>query len=313
MHKRLAILLICYTPFAHANELSVHIGNEPQILHASLLLPEQLKTKVPVVLIIAGSGPTDRNGNSKSLAGENNSLKMLAEGLSEAGYATLRFDKRGIGQSAGAGFKEREMRFSHYVQDAASWIAYLKADVRFSKVVVLGHSEGALIGLLAAKAGKADAYISLAGPARPAAAILRTQLEDKLPSELAQQNEIILQKLEQGEETDKIPAALQSLYRPSVQPYLISWFKFNPAAELKQLNLPTLIIQGTTDIQVATNEANALHQAQAHAEIALISGMNHILKLVPADQSLQLASYSDPKLPLAPELIKKLTEFLVKL
>src|SRR6266542_3700429 len=135
------------------------------------------RTPVPVALIIAGSGPTDRNGNSPALPGTNNSLKMLAEGLADRGIASLRYDKRGIAASRPAATAEQDLRFTNYIDDAVAWIRKLREDPRFSTVTLVGHSEGSLIGMVAAKDGGADAFVSLEGAGRKAADIITEQLE----------------------------------------------------------------------------------------------------------------------------------------
>lgn len=280
-----------------------------QRLHGSLLRPA-LAHKPLVVLIIAGSGPTDRDGNSAGLPGRNDSLKLLAQGLAQAGIASLRYDKRGVGASAAAMTTEAELRFEHYADDATAWVELLARDTRFSGLAIIGHSEGATLGLLAAQRGKAKAYVSLAGPGRPAAEALRAQLQGKLPSALIERNEQILQALQRGETVADVPPPLAALYRPSVQPYLISWLRVDPAHEIARLTIPVAVVQGTTDIQVAVDDAKRLAAARPGSALHLIEGMNHVLKAVPADSSRQRASYSDPSLPLAPELLKPLALFL---
>jgi alpha-beta hydrolase superfamily lysophospholipase len=266
--------------------------------------------KVPAVLIVAGSGPTDRDGNSAMLPGRNDSLRMLAETLAQAGFASVRYDKRGIGASRAAAPDESALRFDTYVDDAAAWIARLKADPRFSAVAVIGHSEGALIGMLAAERAGAAAYVSLAGVADGPGAVLRKQFAGKLPPPLAADNERILASLEQGRLAAEVPPALMALYRPAIQPYMISWMKYLPAAHIAALRMPVLIVQGTTDIQVDAGQAQALKAARPAAELVLIDGMNHVLKEVPANAANPLASYPDPSLPLHPQLMPAIAGFL---
>jgi pimeloyl-ACP methyl ester carboxylesterase len=268
--------------------------------------------KAPVVLIIAGSGPTDRDGNSPGFPGPNNSLRMVAEALAQAGIASVRYDKRGIGASRAAMLEESQLRFDHYVDDAAAWVAKLKADQRFTSVAVIGHSEGALIGMLAAERGGASAYVSLAGAAEGPGAILRKQLAGKLPPPLASDNERILASLEQGKPAAEVPPALAAFYRPSIQPYLISWMKYAPARHLAALRMPVLIVQGTTDIQVGVEQAQALKAARPDATLVIIPGMNHVLKAVATDAPNPLASYGDPSLALHPQLMPAVVEFLRK-
>jgi pimeloyl-ACP methyl ester carboxylesterase len=278
-------------------------------VQGTLLVPLPLGC-TPAALIIAGSGPTDRDGNSKLLPGANNSLKLLAQALAEAGIASVRYDKRGIAASARAGADESQLRFETYTGDAAAWVRQLKLEGRYSSVTVIGHSEGSLIGMVAARAAGADGFISLSGPAERASALLRRQLDPKLPPELAQANDKILAALERGRRPAKLPPQLQAIYRPSVQPYMASWFKYVPAREFARLNMPLLIAQGTTDIQVDVKQAELLKQANPAARLLLVDGMNHVLKQVPADPRQQTASYSNPALPLAPVLAGAVTEFI---
>jgi uncharacterized protein len=279
-------------------------------IHGTLLVPPSSGGRVPVTLIVAGSGPTDRDGNSAGLPGKNDSLEMLAEGLAANGIASLRYDKRGIGESGGAARSEGDLRFEHYVEDAAAWIRQLRADPRFSTITVIGHSEGSLIGMLAAMAAGADRFVTLAGPGRSAPEVLREQLRPQLPPELWEESERVLGRLVAGETVSDPPAALTMLYRPSVQPYLISWFRHDPSKAIATLEIPVLVVQGTTDIQVPVTDAHALHGAARAGELAIIDGMNHVLKMVDDDRARQIASYSDPSLPIAAELVDRIVGFI---
>jgi pimeloyl-ACP methyl ester carboxylesterase len=276
-------------------------------IHGTLLLPADMSKPVPVVLLIAGSGPTDRDGNNPAM--HNDALKMLATDFAMNGIASLRYDKRGIGQSAEGMTKESDLRFDNYVDDAVAWCNQLH-QARFSGVVIAGHSEGSLIGMIAAKKCGAAGFISLEGAGFPAADILRTQLKTKLPEDLAAKSEAILKSLEAGKTVDDTPPQLAMLYRPSVQPYLISWFKYDPAKEIAALKIPVLIVQGTTDIQVTVDDAKRLAAANPRAKLVIIEGMNHILKMVSGDLKTQLPSYNDPKLQVSEKLTPALVQFV---
>jgi len=279
------------------------------VIHGTLLVPAN-KNNIPLVILIAGSGPTDRDGNTGPL--KNNSLKMLARELANNGIATLRYDKRGIAASKDAGKAEKNLRFEDYITDAAAWVTQFRADKRFSKIIIAGHSEGSLIGMIAANNAKADAYISLAGIGQPASKTLKTQFQSQSFG-ISQVVDPIIDSLAMGMTVKKVPPALTAVFRPSVQPYLISWFKYDPAAEIKKLTIPTLIIQGINDIQVSTDDAKTLAAAQPKATLVLIDGMNHIFKPAPADRGQNFATYKDPALPLTPELVPKVTSFIQNL
>jgi fermentation-respiration switch protein FrsA (DUF1100 family) len=164
--------------------------------------------------------------------------------------------------------------------------------------------------MLAAQRAPADAFVSIAGVARRASEVLRDQLRPQLPPDLWQESERILAALEAGRMADSVPAPLLALYRPSVQPYLISWFRYTPTEEITRVPGPVLIAQGTTDIQVDVAEAENLKRARVDAELLIVAGMNHVLKLVPADALAQQASYSDPSLPVSPELLERTARFV---
>lgn len=276
-------------------------------LHGMFLLPNATSPP-PVALIIAGSGPTDRDGNSAMLPGPNNSLKLLAEGLADHGIASLRYDKRGIGASAAAGQTESDLRFETYVDDAAQWVAKLRADKRFSRVVIIGHSEGSLIGILAAQRGGVDRVVSIAGPGRPAAETISAQIEPRLPPELLKTSKDIIKSLSAGKTVAEVPPSLAPLFRPSVQPYLISWFRYDPLREVEKLKIPVLVVQGNTDAQVSIGDARRL--AGKDRRLLIINGMNHVLKHVPADEAQQMKSYGDPSLLVEPSLVRATALFV---
>jgi pimeloyl-ACP methyl ester carboxylesterase len=278
----------------------------------TLLMPPQAFGQIPVALIIAGSGPTDRDGNSPALPGKNNMYRLLAEALAAQGIASVRYDKRGLPSSMIANLKEADLRFEHFVNDASAWITRLRNDARFSKVAVIGHSEGSLIGMLAARAARADAFVSVAGIGRRASDVLRDQLRPQLssPPELWKASETILAAVEAGRTSEPVPPVLASLYRIQIQPYLISWFAYTPSVEFARLAAPSLIIQGTTDLQVTVAEAEVLKAARPDATLRIIDGMNHVLKAAPLDRVANIATYTDPAPPLVAELPAAIAPFI---
>lgn len=264
----------------------------------------------PVVLIHPGSGPTDRDGNQAAM--KNDSLKQLGRALAAEGIACLRIDKRGVGASAKGLAKEEDATLDLYAADAAAWVKLLRGDKRFTKVGVIGHSEGSLIGTVAGRAVKLDAFVSLCGPGRRLSDVLRAQLKPKLPPDLAEKSEAILKSLEAGKPVDDVPEKLTSLYRKSVQPFLISVLKYDPAAELGKLDCPVLIVSGTNDLQVPPSEGEVLAAAAKGAKRVVLTNMSHVLK--ETDKTALVAQaltvYVDPKYPLHPKLAGELAGFL---
>jgi uncharacterized protein len=294
---------------ADAKDEMVTLDTPTGKLAGTLVLPASTG-KIPVALIIAGSGPTDRDCNSAQGNLHTDAYKMLAHALADAGVASLRYDKRGVGASIAAAGREEDMTVDIEAGDAAAWASKLKADPRFGPLIVIGHSEGSLLGMVAAQRNKAAAFISIAGAGERASDILRKQLIGKLPPPLVAENERILSTLERGEVPANVPQALATIYRPSVMPYLISWFRYSPTQNIQSLEMPVLIVQGDNDLQVHVEQANPLKAARPDATLTVIPGMNHILKIVPADPQQNMASYANPALPLAPQLVTTIDQFL---
>ncbi|MGD8548924.1 MAG: alpha/beta hydrolase [Desulfobacterales bacterium] len=280
------------------------------MLHGTIEIPSG-EVPCPVALIISGSGPTDRDGNNPLMGGKNNSLKLLAEALASNGIASVRYDKRGIGESAQAMTKEEDLRFETYIEDAVVWGKELQKNKQFSQVAIIGHSEGSLIGLVACQKMNADAFVSIAGAGIPASNLFLSQLKLKLPKDLFENAETIIDQLNLGKAADPVPPTLNALFRKSVQPYLISWFRYNPAKEVSKLKIPILIVHGSTDIQMDIDNANVLAKSNGLAKQTTINGMNHILKKVSDNLQEQISSYGDPSLPIAEELVEEITTFMM--
>jgi hypothetical protein len=300
-------LFTTFSSFAASREKIVSIETGTGKLEGTLLTGD-LKSSKTVALIIAGSGPTNRDGNNPTMI--NNSLKMLADELAKVGISSLRYDKRGIGKSKSAGLEEINLRFDNYINDANSWIEYLNNLSSFNKVVVIGHSEGSLIGMVASQKENVDKFISIAGAGQPIDQTIREQLKAQPPIVL-EQSTPILDQLLQGKTVANVPAFLNSLFRPSVQPYMISWFKYDPQKEISKLKKPVLIVQGSTDIQVSSQDADKLAAANKNADKVVIQKMNHIFKEAVLDRQANFQTYNQPELPIKPELVKAIGEFVL--
>jgi pimeloyl-ACP methyl ester carboxylesterase len=286
-------------------EQKVSIGG----LAASYVRPED-SPRVPLAVIIAGSGPTDRDGNGVPGL-QTDSYKLLAYALAELGIATVRYDKRGIGGSVDLVRSEDQLTIDVYAKDAAAVAAWGRLQTGIASVVLVGHSEGGVLALLAARQTAAKAVVLLATPGRPLGAVLRDQLErPALPAELRAEALTIIAALERGEQVKTMRTDLEPLFRPSVQPFLRSWIRTDPAELLRGLVVPVLVIGGGRDIQVGRADFDALTAARANIKGHWYPHMGHTLKLVGEDAQSQGRAYMDRKIVLAEGLAEWVAAFI---
>lgn len=308
--KRLFLLMTALLFAASvAAEEPMMLRAEKCDLYGTLAVPESGSRTV--ALIIAGSGATDRDGNNRAAGLITDCYKQLSDSLVANGYAALRYDKRAIAASASPEITEAELSFDDYINDAVAWADFLAADERFDRVVLIGHSEGSLIALAAAKrTDKVAAVVSLAGAGEPIDQTLRRQLAAQ-PEPYKSECYRIIDELKAGRMVEEVPAELAALFRKSVQPFLISEMRYNPADEARTLSVPLLIVQGTTDIQVETADAARLFMAQRMARMVMIDEMNHVLKLCSTtNPQQQMVTYMNPSLPIAAKLVRAVVDFM---
>ncbi len=286
------------------------LASEPSALYGTLLTPD---TSVRAsAVIIAGSGPTDRDGDSP-LGVRGGVLRQLAEGLARDGIASARYDKRGIAASRAAGLEEASLRFDDLVSDARNWAEETRMRTSQPCVWLIGHSEGALIAQLAAVDNPTVCGLVLISPVGQRAAVqIREQLEAGLPEPLKAQALTALSELEAGRTTDSAPPALAALFRPSVQPYLISYINRDPLALATAWSGPMLLVHGSHDIQVPPYNTEYLQAAQPAAESLIVQGANHILRQAPVDRAANVATYSDASLPLDPTITETVSAFILR-
>ncbi len=270
-----------------------------------LMIPEST-AKMPVALIIAGSGMTDMNGNSNGGV-FTNSYKYLAEALRENGIASLRYNKRSIGYIG----QEEGISFDDFVDDAKGLTDLLLNDNRFSDVYVIGHSQGALIAELVAIEKEIEKLVLLAGVGRPIDDIILEQVEGQLEATDVEVLKDVFEKNKMGEVVE-VPDSLTSIARVSVQPFLMSWMKYDPVKVMSTIAQPTLIVSGDVDIQVPLKDATLLLAASDQAELVVITGMNHILKETTSDREENIKTYQNINLPLHSGLVDALIEFLIE-
>jgi pimeloyl-ACP methyl ester carboxylesterase len=277
----------------------------------SLVTPKNISGKIPVVLIIADAGPIDRDGNNPKAGIAGNTYKLLANGLGKSGIATLRYDKRFAGSSVTT-VKESQLSMEDYGDDAVSLINMLNDDPRFSKIILFGHGEGTLVAMMATLDEPIKGLISAEGPGEPADKMLTDQMKSKTEF-IAGEFKAILDSLRKGKTTPNVDPALYYIAAPSKQHFLMSWCRLVPQRGMKRMKMPVMIINGTTDLQVPVDNAEKLKKAKSDAVLLIINGMNHILKEAPADPDQNMATFNKPDLPLKPELVTGIVDFINKL
>lgn len=266
-----------------------------------------------VVLLLADGGAIDRNGNSADGFNRSRCLQALAEDLLHLGLPSLRYDKRGTGLSSMALPHPGELTLDDYVEDAIHAIQYLRNEQRYARVVVAGHGEGALIGMLASRQVPVDGLISIGASARNGAQLLHEQLSKHLSAEKLVQADAIIQRLYDGEFVDAVPEAFATLFNHDIQPLLMSLFRTEPTEALREVDAPVLLLHGSRDLQVPFSDANALKAARSDATLLFVEGMNHVLKAVNADAQVQLEQYHNPALPVCRQLTLNMVSFIGRL
>ena len=290
----------------------VEVPGAPGPLKGTMLAPGE-GPKGPVVLILAGSGPTDRDGDNR-LGVKGATYRLLAEGLAAQGVTTVRVDKRGMFASGTAAADPNAVTVEDLARDAHDWAAKIRTETGAPCVWLLGHSEGSLVALIAAQTPKdICGLVLVAAPGRRLSDVLREQLKANpanapvLPQAMA-----ALDALEAGKTVDTtgMHPGLLGLFRPNVQGFLIVMFRQDPAKLAAAYRGPVLILQGDTDIQVQVADANLLAAANPGAKLVILPGVNHILKAGSRDRAATQANYADPSLPLAPGVVDAIAAFV---
>lgn len=308
-------LLVMPMLVVNAQQRDVEVECEWGSISATIDMPEGEASTA--VLVVAGSGPTDRYGNS---AGGLNtySYKMLGEGLVKEGFAVMRYDKRAIGLSAYPAEKIPALLLDDYIDDARHCVEFLHAE-GFERVIVAGHSEGGLIALVLASAEdtQVDGVVLLCAAGYPMDEILNFQLSQQLVPAymgLMMRSTNIIRSLKQGKSVpvEEIPAELMSLFHPSVQPFLINSMQYDPVAYAKQVKCPVLIVSGGRDIQVAPSNGERLAEAMPEAELVVFDNMTHVLKDADTSDRVEqlLSVYSNANIAITEGLVPVIVEFI---
>ena len=274
-------------------------------IEGTLLLPKDKKTDEILTIIISDYGPTDRNGNQSFM--KNNCLKQLAEALSSNKIATFRYDKRIVKQIQ-TRKSSKDVTFDDLVADATDVIDYFKSRKRFKKIIVLGHGQGSLVGILASKKN-ADAFISVAGTALNIGDVIIKEVEKTAPVQL-EKVKYVIEKLKSGKRVGNYPKELEFVLNPKVQPYMISWMKYNPKEEIKNLDIPILVTNGTKDLQVGNDEGLQLKNASQNVKFVEIKNMNHMLFEIEGNDLENSKSYNESYRKVSQILIDNIIDFI---
>ncbi|MCX7023835.1 MAG: alpha/beta fold hydrolase [Spirochaetes bacterium] len=280
-------------------------------INGALSLPAGNAGRPPLVVLLAGAGNSDRNGNNYSVPGRNDALRQLAEALAEAGIASYRYDKRGAGESAWLIPDEESLLFSDFVNDAAACARSFRSDGRFGKIYFFGHAEGALVAAAAAGMAKPDGLIAACASGRGIREIIAAETADA-PEGYRREIASILAELEKGRFVDEVSPWLERLFRRGFQPYLASWLRYDPVVVFPAARCPTLLLWGERDIQVGPEDFLGLQAVMPYARTVMVSAMNHVLKEVSVDVDENFASFNDPSFPLATGLVAEIVSFIGK-
>jgi uncharacterized protein len=298
----IALLVSVLAMSASAQETNFRVG----AIDAVLTMPAQT-VRPPVVLLIAGSGPTDRDGNGPQIKPA--TLKKLSDALVARGIATARYDKRGANGWKQEFGRIEDFRFKDFVDDAVALITHLRSGGKFSRVVVIGHSEGGLVAILAAGRTPVDRLVLLATAARRQGDLLKEQLARQVPPEKLKPIAAAIDAIMAGETVDPLPPGLN--IPPAMQPSFASALSADPIPPLKSLTLPILIAAGGRDRQVTRTDFDMLVAAAPSARTMWLPDMNHVLNDV-GDDADDLAAYNQPERPLDPALIHAIAEFVLE-
>jgi uncharacterized protein len=307
-----ALAILFYAMPAHAAPPAIEAHVRAGALSGTMLRP---KASGAAILIIPGSGPTDRDGNNR-LGIKGSPYKVLAESLAGRGLTTVRVDKRGMFGSSGAAADPNAVTIGDYAGDVHVWVKVIRHETGAPCVWVAGHSEGGLVAL--ASSQKPEGFcglILLAAPGRVLGQVMLEQLRFALGDGHAlQQAASAIQAMEAGRHPDmrSMHPALQHLFAPPIQGFLISMFSYDPARLIAGFHKPVLIVQGERDLQVSVADARRLKQAAPEAKLVLLPDTNHVFKTVKsADTDANMASYATPGIPLAPGLVDEISDFIL--
>ena len=289
--------------FAQIKTEDITIKNDSILLPGTLTFNQN--NKQPLLIFVPGSGNPDRNGNQPDFNVNPDYIKQLSNSLTANNLAFFRYDKRNVTKE---NIKHilKQYVFEDLVKDVSSIIENFKEDKRFTEIILIGHSQGSLVAMLAVNQ-HIDKYISLAGLGESADKALTRQITAQSPilGETAKQH---LTELKNTKSIKEIHPFLSAIFTKQNHEFLVSYIKYNPSEEIQKITIPTLIINGTKDFQVPVEDAKALHNANPSSELQIITNMNHVLKHIEKEDD-NMKSYTTPDFSISKELITAIVNF----
>lgn len=274
-------------------------------IYGSIVEPKS-RSNSNLVIFIGGSGPIDRDGNQSFMKCD--MFKKLAYSLSEKGISSFRYDKRVVTQIR-KGKLDKKITFDDFVSDAIAIIDFFES--KYNSIVIAGHSQGSLVGLLSIKEG-VSGFISLSGAGRTIDMVIEDQISKTAPM-LLEDTKNIFKILRSGKITEDFPLPLYSLFNIEIQPFIISWMQYDPKKIIAKIPIPSLIINGDNDLQVDEKEAKLLYNSAQNSEILIVKNMNHVLVEIEGDELKNVKSYNNPDLKISELVIEKMVEFIERL
>jgi alpha-beta hydrolase superfamily lysophospholipase len=290
-------------------EEAFSVSNKGLVLPGTLTIPAEARGPYPVAVIVAGSGPTDRNGNGPLT--QTDLYAQLAHGLAARGIASVRYDKRAIGEVART-LDHAAMTLEDFVGDVLAAASAVESDSRFSRVFLVGHSEGAGLVLQAANRGaKVSGIAMLSGTGRPLVEVMHDQFAQIVDATSLVRIDSLIARFLRGEEVADVPEVARPVMVPFYRRLMASMAAYDPAAEMAKVPVPALIVQGGTDLQVTAADAERLKAANPRAAWLLIPNANHVFKYAPSrDPASQTPLYRNTALPIVPELVEGIAEWV---
>lgn len=300
--KYIALAIIILTLKLNAQNYSESNISINENIYGSIVEPKS-RSNSSLVIFIGGSGPIDRDGNQSFMKCD--MFKKLAYSLSKKGISSFRYDKRVVTQIR-KGKLDKKIIFDDFVSDAIAIIDFFES--KYNSIVIAGHSQGSLVGLLSIKEG-VSGFISLSGAGRTIDMVIEDQISKTAPM-LLEDTKKIFKILRSGKITEDFPLPLYSLFNIEIQPFMISWMQYDPKKIIAKIPIPSLIINGDNDLQVDEKEAKLLYNSAQNSEILIVKNMNHVLVEIEGDELKNVKSYNNPELKISEIVIEKMVEFI---